>query len=443
MLGKFASLKQIADGVFRVVAVMTSRNVDPLPQGCVPLPRGVVSEEALGMWVVNGRWIKNNSADEDAYAYPSLLWSGHLYDYSGYAKANREILFRLSKNVKIRVLTSGLENGPISVEHATRNRLDEFRKARVSTRAPLLRFFGPDYKGDEDRYRICWTMMETYKIHPKMVKLVNDNYHELWTPTEWNRRVFVESGVTIKTRSMPLGVDPAIYRPMPGSVLPQCKLVTTTDAGQMAVPQGFKFFTVGLPSFRKGFDIMSAAFGRAFAGREDVHLILGITHSLPEWNARVYEQVKWNKAKIWTVEGKFSEQDLARFYSACDAYVSASRGEGWNLPACEAASCGIPVIVPNNTCHAELFGEGGFLFPDEGTAEHAEANTVSPWYEGMPFSVLEEKSIEHLAEVLRVVAAGGQTVRDQTAHLQKIVRSKMTWDVANALVLKQIIAVQP
>ena len=443
MVVRFVSLKQVTADVFRVVAVMATRNTGKLPEGCIPLPLDVRPEDAIGMWVANGHWLKNNPGDLVAYEYPSLLWSGHLYDYSGYAKANREVLFRIAKDVKTQVLTSGAEHGLGSVDPETRKRLDRFRAERVSICAPLLRFFGPDYKGDRNRYRICWTMMETYKIHPMMVRLINNNYNELWTPTEWNRKVFVDSGVSVKTRSMPLGVDSLIYSPVPNASLPKCKLVTTSAAGQMAVPQGFVFFTVGLPSFRKGFDVLSEAFDLAFAGRSDVHLVLGLTHSLPAWNDRVYAQVRGCSSRIWTVEGKFSEHELAGLYSACNAYVSASRGEGWNLPACEAAACGLPVIVPNNTCHKEIFGNGGFLFDHEGVAEHTEANSVSPWYEGMPFSVLGRKAVERLADVLRFVAAGGHKVRASTAVLQQHVRANLSWDAASRLVLEQILSVQP
>lgn len=242
---------------------------------------------------------------------------------------------------------------------------------------------------------------------------------------------------------MPLGVNTDIYKPIPGASLPECRLLTTSEAGLIDVPRGFTFFTVGLPSFRKGFDILAEAFDLAFSGRDDVNLVLGVTHSLPEWNERVNKQVGGCKSRIWMLEGKYSEYELANFYSACNAYVSASRGEGWNLPACEAAACGIPVVVPDNTCHRDVVGDDGFLFPDEGIAEHEEANTVSPWYEGMPFSVLGSKSARALADVLHVVEAGGADVRARTARLQQKMRTKFTWDMAGSMVTERVLEVQP
>lgn len=440
---KFVKLKYVDDHTAKVMAVVSyNSNHTETPFDFIRLPKEIPAEEAVGMWVVDGKWLKERPFDPNAKPVPSLLWSGHLYDYSGYAKANREILFRIAKNIKVAVLTSGLEHGSISVDADTRAKLDAFRCVSVSKDAPLLRFFGPDYASDPRRHRIVWTMMETYKIHPDMVRLVNENFDELWTPTEWNRRVFVESGVTVQSRAVPLGVDTSIYRPIPRVTLPKCRLVSTRLASTMAVPSGFNFFTVGLPSFRKGFDVLAEAFDMAFAGRPDVNLILGITHSLQSWKDSIYTQLAGSRARVWTLEGQYSEYGLAGFYSACHAYVSASRGEGWNLPACEAAACGLPVIVPDNTCHRDVVGENGFMFPIEGIAEHSEANTVSPWYNGMPFAVFGRKSVSHLADILRLVEEGGALVRERATRLQDAVRKNFTWDAAAKIVERRIVEVQ-
>ncbi len=374
---------------------------------------------------------------------PEVVWCGHLTDYSGYAKANREILFRIANVFKVNVLKTGLEHGLISVDKHTRARVDVHRDIIVGEKAPLLRFFGPDYVGEAKRYRICWTMMETYKIHHDMVHCVNKSYDELWTPTEWNRQVFVDSGVKIKTRAMPLGVNPLIYRPIQGARLPACRLLTTDMAGTVGYPQGFVFLSVGLPSFRKGFDVLVDAFDRAFAGEKDVHLVLGITHSIPEWNERVYKQFSGKKLHIWTLEGQYSEHEMAKIYSSVQCYVSASRGEGWNLPVCEAAACGVPVIAPDNTSHAEVLQGGGLLFPIEGTAQHEEANRVSKWYEGMPFAVFGKKSVDGLAQAMKAVIQNTSDVKLRMERLRTIMTMRWTWDRAANMVSERLLEVQP
>lgn len=373
---------------------------------------------------------------------PGVFWSGHFTDYSGYAKANREVMFRVANSLSVKLLTTGLEEGLIQVDPYTRRKVEVHRHVRVAQDSPLLRFFGPDYQPREQGYKIVWTMMESYKIHHQMVAMVN-SYDELWTPTDWNRRVFVESGVRCKTRVMPLGVNSLIYRKKSGAKLPPCIKITGQNAGKKDIPSGFVFLSVGLPSFRKGFDVLAEAFDLAFGNRSDVHLVFGITHSIPEWNRKLYKQFSGRKTSIWTLEGRYDEHEMATIYSAVNCYASASRGEGWNLPVCEAAACGVPVIVPNNTSHPEVVGGAAWTFDTEGTKIDPEGNTVSPWYEGVPFSVLGKRSVEHLSELMKLVANGGEAVDRRAAALQNLMTERWSWDSVAASVTERLLEVQP
>jgi len=53
-----------------------------------------------------------------------------------------------------------------------------------------------------------------------------------------------------------------------------------------------------------------------------------------------------------------SSDVVARAYSASDALLMTSRGEGFGVPAIEAQACGVPVIVTNWTAQPELVGAG-------------------------------------------------------------------------------------
>lgn len=375
---------------------------------------------------------------------PAVVWSGHFTDYSGYAKANREIMFRVANTLSVKLLRTGLEEGLIQVDPYTRRKVEAHRNVHVPEKSPLLRFFGPDYVPKESGHKIVWTMMETYKIHPQMVSMVNHSYDELWTPTDWNGRVFDASGLKIPRRVVPLGANSAIYRKLQGCTLPACRLITSRWAGNVGIPEGFVFLSVGLPSFRKGFDVIAEAFDMAFGGfREDVHLVFAITHSIPEWNKEVYKQFAGKKTSIWTLEGRYDEHEMARIYNASDCYVSASRGEGWNLPATEAAGCGIPVIAPFNTSHPEVAGGGAWLFDVDPPAPLPDAKKVSAWYEGMPFSTIGKKSVKALAEIMRMIEAGGEDVDVRASGFQKTVHERWTWDKAASIVTDRLLEVQP
>ena len=44
-----------------------------------------------------------------------------------------------------------------------------------------------------------------------------------------------------------------------------------------------------------------------------------------------------------------SREAMRNLLASADAFVLASRGEGWGLPVAEAMSMALPVVVPNHT----------------------------------------------------------------------------------------------
>lgn len=380
--------------------------------------------------------------EEPTTTPPGVLWVGHLYQYTGYGKANREVLFRLANSMSVRIDDSHKE--PCYVREELKARLDVHKNVLVAPGAPLLRMMGPDHISKNDRHRIVWTMQETsVRVHDDMVKRANENFDEIWTPSLWNLGVFKNSGIRLPGRVMPLGIDPVVFRTGSREPLPPCRLISTSRRGRKDVPKGFVFLTVGLPGFRKGWDVIADAAQLAFGGRRDVNVVIALTHSPSAWNEKVYRQFANYKIPIWTLEGSFDEYGMARIYRASDAYVSASRGEGFNLPAAEASACGLPVIVPANTCHPEIFGPEAFLFKPDGVKRYPEGDWISDWYKGQLFSRFGKPSIRELAEILETVSRAGQVVYRRATMLREKIRTRYTWDAAAARAAERLLEVQP
>ncbi len=371
---------------------------------------------------------------------PEVVWVGHFFQYTGYGKMNRELLLRVANSLSVHIDDTHKE--PVYVSEDLRSRLDVYKRVLVGEHAPLLRCMGPDHITTGKRHRIVYTMQESSeRVHADMVKRANENFDELWTPTLWNAEVFRASGVKLPMRVVPLGVDTAVYRPMFRKTMPECRLISTSKRGTRGVPKGFTFLTVGLPGFRKGWDVVADALETAFSSRPGAaSLVIALTHSPGGWNEKIYRQFANYKVPIWTLEGSFGEYELADVYNAAGAYVSASRGEGFNLPALEAAACGRPVIVPDNTAHTEIFGPEAYLFSPDGLKKYPEGDWISDWYKGMLFSRFGKPAVRRLAAVLEHVA-GGKSVR--TVDLLEKVRRKYTWDVAARAVVDRLQEVQP
>ena len=56
--------------------------------------------------------------------------------------------------------------------------------------------------------------------------------------------------------------------------------------------------------------------------------------------------------------GFVDDENLPKYYGACDVYTTASQWEGFNLPAAEAQACGKPVVAFDIGSHPEIVKNG-------------------------------------------------------------------------------------
>jgi len=114
-------------------------------------------------------------------------------------------------------------------------------------------------------------------------------------------------------------------------------------------------------------------FCEAFKGNDDVGLViktnLGKNTKIDRANTKklledLLRQVRRaGKPKVTLLHGDMSDEEVAALYRhpQIKAMVTLSRGEGWNLPACEAAASGLPIIATNWSAHTEFLNLGKFV----------------------------------------------------------------------------------
>jgi len=311
-----------------------------------------------------------------------------------------------------------------------KGKVDAHRSTRIRNNSPYLRFFGPRVE-KHSGYKVCFTMMETYGVHPSMVSLLN-GYNEIWVPTCWNKEVFENGGVKVPVRTMPLGVNTQLYSPGPRMDLKPARLLTTDNAGELGVPKGFLFINISNPSFRKGIDVIIKAFEDAFGDDLSTALVLCVSYSSLS-HCDPFRLIPGGKAscksRIYVLEGGMTEDEIVDTLRSCDAYVTASRGEGWNLPLMEAAACGLPVIAPKAFSHHEFLTEdNSFMFSPDGFKQIPESFKISEWYRDQLFVNYEAPAISKLAIMMDRVR-GDKELREYRAGIfRSEILSKYSWD---------------
>jgi glycosyltransferase involved in cell wall biosynthesis len=367
-----------------------------------------------------------------------LLWSGHISDRSGYAKANREIAFRCAHTLRVQLISMPNEINMLARPDAIR--LEALAAERISDGAPMLRFYTPlsEY---QKRYRIIFTMMETESLHPEFVKLINDNYAECWTPTAWGKKVFEAGGVHVPIFVMPLGVNPHLFRPE-GPAIAREAILATQEPGKVEAPRGFTFVTLYQPTFRKNIEYLVRCFDSAFRGRKDVSLVLATT---VHGNPLAYSQWIGSlgcKARVYVLAGNFEEWELADMYRSCGCFVTATLGEGWNLPLTEAAACGLPVIAPSHSAHLDfLTDNNAYLYSPDGVERRTNVFKVCHWYEDQLWPKLGKRAAHALVDRMVHVEKNREEARENARSLTDLIRTHYTWDRAAGRVVDRVTAI--
>jgi glycosyltransferase involved in cell wall biosynthesis len=161
---------------------------------------------------------------------------------------------------------------------------------------------------------------------------------EVWVPSAYTREMYLDAGVEPdRVHVVPNGVDLESLNPQgPRADLPDAAL---------------RLCFVGGTISRKGVDVLLSAYELAFAGRDDVVLVIkdlggasyyrGMTMS-DQLRARAQSGAL---PRVHYIEDELTRDELAALYRACDVLVHPYRGEGFAMPVLEAMACGIPVVV--------------------------------------------------------------------------------------------------
>ncbi len=130
---------------------------------------------------------------------------------------------------------------------------------------------------------------------------------------------------------------------------------------ELGLPDGFVFlFAFDFASVfeRKNPFAVIDAFGRAFAGRDDVHLVIktvgGDEH---ERELKRLRSAAGARQNVHVRDGYVTREEHQALVAACDAFVSLHRAEGYGLHIAEAMAHGKPVIATGYSGNLEFMDD--------------------------------------------------------------------------------------
>jgi len=264
-----------------------------------------------------------------------------------------------------------------------------------------------------------WVLMQPWEYGslPKAWLAMLRRVDEVWAYSRSVRDCYLEAGVPPeRVHVVPLGVEPEVFRP---------------GLEPLALPPGpgIRFLFVGGRIFRKGIDLLLAAFARAFQPADNVGLVIKDMGSKSFYRGQTAEDgvagLRERGYAVEYIDRNLSETELARLYAACDWLVHPFRGEGFALPDVGAMACGLPVIVTGAGPALDYAtDETAYLIPAR-RGQFAECRVGDLETIGRPR--LHEPDLDALVELLRRVASDRAGARAKGIAASEHIRSRFTW----------------
>lgn len=216
------------------------------------------------------------------------------------------------------------------------------------------------------------------------------NCDRLIVPSTWAKNVLLSCEIKSNEEIsvIPLGVDPTIFH----------------ESNTKPWPQTI-FLNIAKQELRKMHDVIVDVFNLAFTEDDNVELWMlwdNIFHNQQEneyWESLYKNSKLFNKIRF--VKRLNTQNEVARLIQISDCLVATSRGEGWNLPALEAMSCGKSVIMCDYSGSTEFANKDNALLVDIDEMEDA---YDGKWFFGQgQWASIGEKQINQMVQYMTYI----------------------------------------
>lgn len=219
---------------------------------------------------------------------------------------------------------------------------------------------GPGLDGPLPKF-VAYTTWETLAPPPEVIAALF-NFDQVWVPSHANYLALSYDTLENKLRIVPHAFDASRWTP--GEKLIEQPAWDASLVKPPPPPRPYRFYYVGAWNARKNPAGVIRAYFHAFTKADPVELTLHLGPTDPHQIALAVGSCgvdSSNQPAIRVGLKHISDDMMRELHESNDCFVTASRGEGWNLGAFEALLAGNHVIAPR--------GHGSDDFLSNTTAE--------------------------------------------------------------------------
>lgn len=346
-----------------------------------------------------------------------LAWQSIMNFPTGYAMSAQAIVKALDDaNVKVEYQYVYGPNSPFPVpekEDMNHHRLNVICKRPFKKKPAVSVVYGQGdvFERNQGKYKIGFTMLEVDGFPSEWIRQAN-KMDEIWVPSAFNEQTMRDCGLKKPIHKIPLGVD--------------CEYFNPQIMSERNDNHDYVFFTNIEWGERKNPEMQLQQFNKTFKASDDVCLIAKLNNRDPSINLQ-HEITKLhlnkNGGRIYFIINRvFDFYQLPLLYRSIDCYITAGRGEGWDMPLMEAMACGLPTIATNWGAHQEFATkDNSFLLDITGTIP---AEAKCPYYDGFNWA---NPDAEHFSELLLHIFNHQDNAKQKGAIAAKQMQQHWSW----------------
>ena len=292
---------------------------------------------------------------------PRMLWIGDAVVASGFARATHRICDRMLDDFDIAVLGLNHVGDPHDFKYKVFPCVSDFlglaRTPELAEQADIIVIQNdpwniPKYLEVLAKHKVFKPVVGVVAVDGKNIQAegLNGLSHAIFW-TKFGEKECRKGGFTGSSSVIGLGVDTEIYRPL-----------NQLQSRRMLNLPGFleDKFIIGMCSRnqpRKRLDLAISFFAE-WVHKYDIEDAYIYMHIAPTgdvgWDLKQlmqYYGFKGDKRRLISANVDpgygIAEQEMAVTYSSWDLSITATSGEGWDLPRMEAMACGVPNLAPD------------------------------------------------------------------------------------------------